>query len=359
MANINGVNPPAINDVEYVDKITNSFNAIDEHDHTTGKGAPIGTTALADGSVTVAKLADNSVSTNKIQGAAVTSDKIANGAVGALAILDGAITNIKIDAAAAIAYSKLNLAAAVKLVSDVTGILPVANGGTGSATQNFVDLTTGQTIAGNKKFSNVVSGTQVDVGTVGVVATLSLPTTMIVTLSQASELQQIAAGASGQVLILTNINSSDLVIKDEYAATTAKIFTGNQEDLLVKPNGSVFLYYNNEATIEAWCVIGGAGGSSVSNNTYTGLTITATADASQKWRYNGPPGVAVVTSIDFSAMPDGGRLIVTGYSDTNISTLPVGLTGVQQNGERVLTQYSTIEYIKDDTQLIEVSRNGI
>jgi len=30
----------------------------------------------------------------------------------------------------------------------------VANGGTGSATQNFVDLTTGQTIAGNKIFSN-------------------------------------------------------------------------------------------------------------------------------------------------------------------------------------------------------------
>jgi len=139
MANINGVNPPAINDVDYVDKITNSFNAVDEHDHTTGKGVPIGTTALADGSVTVAKLADDSVSTAKIQGAAVTTAKLASGAVGADAILNGAITNVKIDAAAAIAYSTLNLAAAVKLVSDVTGILPVANGGTGSATQNFVD----------------------------------------------------------------------------------------------------------------------------------------------------------------------------------------------------------------------------
>ena len=34
-----------------------------------------------------------------------------------------------------------------------SGILPVANGGTGSATQNFVDLTTNQTIAGNKTFA--------------------------------------------------------------------------------------------------------------------------------------------------------------------------------------------------------------
>jgi hypothetical protein len=35
-----------------------------------------------------------------------------------------------------------------------TGILPVANGGTGSSTQNFVDLTTNQTVAGTKTFSS-------------------------------------------------------------------------------------------------------------------------------------------------------------------------------------------------------------
>ena len=34
------------------------------------------------------------------------------------------------------------------------GTLAVANGGTGSATQNFVDLTTAQTVAGNKTFSS-------------------------------------------------------------------------------------------------------------------------------------------------------------------------------------------------------------
>ena len=34
-----------------------------------------------------------------------------------------------------------------------TGILPVADGGTGSATQNFVDLTTDQSVAGNKQFN--------------------------------------------------------------------------------------------------------------------------------------------------------------------------------------------------------------
>jgi hypothetical protein len=39
----------------------------------------------------------------------------------------------------------------------VTGTLPVANGGTGSTTQNFVDLTTTQTVAGAKTFSNAAT----------------------------------------------------------------------------------------------------------------------------------------------------------------------------------------------------------
>jgi len=40
------------------------------------------------------------------------------------------------------------------LATGVTGVLPLANGGTGSATQNFVDLTTAQTIAGVKTLSS-------------------------------------------------------------------------------------------------------------------------------------------------------------------------------------------------------------
>ena len=38
----------------------------------------------------------------------------------------------------------------------VTGVLPVANGGTGSSTKNFVDLSSAQTIAGTKTFAPIV-----------------------------------------------------------------------------------------------------------------------------------------------------------------------------------------------------------
>ncbi|MCP9494026.1 MAG: tail fiber domain-containing protein [Pyrinomonadaceae bacterium MAG19_C2-C3] len=42
--------------------------------------------------------------------------------------------------------------------AQLSGVVPINRGGTGSATQNFVDLTTAQTIAGNKTFSGTLSG---------------------------------------------------------------------------------------------------------------------------------------------------------------------------------------------------------
>lgn len=44
------------------------------------------------------------------------------------------------------------------LTTGVTGILPVANGGTGSGTQNFVDLSATQTVGGAKTFSSTITG---------------------------------------------------------------------------------------------------------------------------------------------------------------------------------------------------------
>jgi hypothetical protein len=42
-------------------------------------------------------------------------------------------------------------------VANVTGTIAIANGGTGSSTQNFVDLTTSQTINGTKQFQKAPS----------------------------------------------------------------------------------------------------------------------------------------------------------------------------------------------------------
>ena len=50
------------------------------------------------------------------------------------------------------------LAGSIDLTTKVTGVLPIANGGTGSSTQNFVDLSTNQSsIGGNKTFSQTLT----------------------------------------------------------------------------------------------------------------------------------------------------------------------------------------------------------
>jgi hypothetical protein len=79
------------------------------------------------------------------------------------------------------------------VISYLTDPLPIANGGTGSSTQNFVDLTTTQTIGGFKTFSNTIkldNGTSnaflFESGTTGFYMTLKaaagLTTDIIVTL---------------------------------------------------------------------------------------------------------------------------------------------------------------------------------
>jgi hypothetical protein len=56
----------------------------------------------------------------------------------------------------------------ISLTSGVSGILPIANGGTGSATQNFVDLTTNQSVAGNKNFTGSTTAQNITInGTAG------------------------------------------------------------------------------------------------------------------------------------------------------------------------------------------------
>ena len=93
----------------------------------------IATTAYADAAVAVAVassgVADNSITTAKIANSAVTDAKITS--------VSGA---------------------------KITGVIPVASGGTGSSTKNFVDLSSSQTIAGTKTFSSNITVNGVSIG---------------------------------------------------------------------------------------------------------------------------------------------------------------------------------------------------
>jgi hypothetical protein len=58
----------------------------------------------------------------------------------------------------------LSAATGLPLTTGVTGTLPVANGGTGSTTKNFVDLTTTQTVGGIKTFTSPTTIAKLNIG---------------------------------------------------------------------------------------------------------------------------------------------------------------------------------------------------
>lgn len=97
--------------------------------------------------------------------------------------------------------------------ANVTGIVAIANGGTGSTTQNFVDLTTAQTIAGNKTFTGTITAADINAGAVTANASISSEITANFTISNAN-----ANDYKGKVLIcnptsqITITFSSDLPV---------------------------------------------------------------------------------------------------------------------------------------------------
>jgi hypothetical protein len=116
----------------------------------------VATTEFVTGAIATATIPDaTTLAKGKIQLAGDLSGTAALPVVAANAIttskiLDANVTDAKI---ATVSGSKVsgNITGSA---ANVTGTVAIANGGTGSTTQNFVDLTTNQTIAGTKTFSS-------------------------------------------------------------------------------------------------------------------------------------------------------------------------------------------------------------
>jgi hypothetical protein len=135
------------------------------------------TTIVAD-AVTTAKIVNSNVTYAKIQNISATDKVLGRTTAGAGVIEEIATTgsgNVVRATSPTLVSPVLGTPASglatnltgLPLTTGVTGTLPVANGGTGSTTQNFVDLTTNQTITGAKTFSSdiTVNGVKIGLGT--------------------------------------------------------------------------------------------------------------------------------------------------------------------------------------------------
>jgi len=158
-----------------------------------------------------------------------------------------------------------------------SGTLPVANGGTGSATKNFVDLTTTQTVGGTKTFSSTTNFTNSDGINVN-----------------NTNGKIIGGGTTAGRFFFTNTDLSSYFVI--YGGANAN----NPFDIAYVTDTSNIFYFNNDGNFgvgigeptEKLHVVGNARFTGVtagtfSNNlniTSTGVLTTATSDA--KYKYN-------------------------------------------------------------------------
>jgi hypothetical protein len=178
--------------------------------------------------------------------------------------------------ASAIGWSVIDLA-----TYPFSNTLPIAKGGTGSATQNFVDLTTDQTISGVKTFGGtielgnlsglakfqtyiqLVGSTDSATGTFHEV-TLSGKTPQIVfTSASLSSIGSIDKGSTGGTFVLwVNDTGGTVSIVNEYASATAskRILTGTGGNINLADGASILLCFSS--TTSRWHVIGGTGSGS-------------------------------------------------------------------------------------------------
>lgn len=79
MSNITGVSAPVVGEdrTTYSTKITDSLDAIDAHDHTSGKGKQIPTGGIEDLAVSTAKIAASAVTAAKVADTSLTIAKLA------------------------------------------------------------------------------------------------------------------------------------------------------------------------------------------------------------------------------------------------------------------------------------------
>jgi hypothetical protein len=220
------------------------------------------------------------------------------------------------------------------LTSGVTGILPVANGGTGSSTQNFVDLSNSQTISGTKTFNDYL--------------TIASTTSSSSTTSGAFILAG-GAGIGGNVYVGGNVNTAGSL-----TANTASIGTNSpnanaildlssttkgflpprmsftQRDAISSPPAGLIIWCNNcgssgEVQVyngSSWTnIIGGKRSVSVGETYGGGIVAYILQSGDPGYDANVQHGLVAATSDQSSGIRwNNGSNTITGATGTAIGT---------------------------------------
>jgi photosystem II stability/assembly factor-like uncharacterized protein len=224
--------------------------------------------------------------------------------------------------------------ATASTAGNVTGVVPIANGGTGSSTQNFVDTTTNQFVSGDKIFSGNVTtlfGGRFNGDGRGLT---NVPGTMtwqaIFSSSQAVRNNGYLASSSSQ-LMLTLPPSASMVPGDTVRISGAgtggwKIAQNADQSVLGANLGSIGLDWTPRESQRPWrSIASSADGSKLVALAQGGLIYTST-DSGVSWtpRESARQWYAAASSADGSklvAVVNNGGQIYTS-TDSGVSWIP-------------------------------------
>jgi hypothetical protein len=188
----------------------------------------------------------------------------------------------------------------IALTTHVSGILPVANGGTGSATQNFVDLTTTQSIAGAKTFTSTLNvsnsrlnllGNSSDSKAVMIFGDATYPTGSIIAPNAGGTLliagqsgTGMTIGTTGSATFISNITmGGNTLISTGATGFTLKTTTigawaalyGDTGGLFLGTNAGNWMFINNSGSV-------GIGTTSPSRNLHVSSSASETTIAATR-----------------------------------------------------------------------------
>lgn len=307
--------------------ITNLARAVDQHDHTPGRGLALTGDSFADNTITQSKIANGAVATAKVADAAITELKLAVDAVTTNKILNLAVTNAKIGNDAV---------TATKIADDAIGAEHLVDGAVGTVAVVDLAITTPKLAAGAVTTAKISDAQITDVkiadGHVTSAKILNGAVTTEKLAVGAVDNNRIALGAVGTNQLA---NGSIIAAKiSDGQVTSAKLGA----DVVQVPPGAICAFDNQTDLTNAgakWqTYTASAGRFLIGAGTLYSQTFTAQADVGTNWTPSSGLGVS-----------GGGPHINNTFFATAVSSGSAGATvtasGSSEHAAPSLTNTST------------------
>lgn len=214
-------------------------------------------------------------------------------------------------------------ASAINLTSEVTGVLPIANGGTGSATQNFVDLTTVQSVGGAKSFSALLTASS----GLTVVGTTTLSTGLTGPLKASSGI------VSASAVSLTSEVTGTLPIANGGTNSATAL---NNDRIMVSSGGAII---ESGQLSDAKFLIGSSGGAPLVGTIVGGVGVVVD--------YLSPD-----ITLALSVPPSSGDLAETSFTAADNQASPANITGFAFDNGTVRAFEAIVSIVRGSTYAV-------